>query len=252
MRALRCIDDRRMPPMRVLRCIDDRRMPPMRALRRIDDRRMPPMRALRCIDDRRMPPMRVLRCIDDRRMPPIRALRRIDDRRMPPLRALRCIDDRRMPPTRALRESTYFYPLLLLESSQLSFTQEDPRFRLADPICTFLFSLLVLVTTVTVLRDTLLVMMEAVPRDLSLEGLKQDLRSIDGVVALHDLHVWALTLDRNALSVHLAIENPNAHVQVLSMALTVAQDQHGFFSSTIQVEMFDEEKARECSECSEP
>ncbi|GFO31775.1 Zinc transporter [Plakobranchus ocellatus] len=140
---------------------------------------------------------------------------------------------------------------VLVAALIIKFT-EDPRFRLADPICTFLFSLLVLVTTVTVLRDTLLVMMEAVPRDLSLEGLKQDLRSIDGVVALHDLHVWALTLDRNALSVHLAIENPNAHVQVLSRALTVAQDQHGFFSSTIQVEMFDEEKARECSECSKP
>ncbi|RUS70263.1 hypothetical protein EGW08_021977, partial [Elysia chlorotica] len=81
----------------------------------------------------------------------------------------------------------------------------DPKFRLADPICTFLFSLLVLVTTVAVLRDTLLVMMEAVPRDISVEEIRRDLAALPGVVAVHRLHVWALTLDRNALSVHLAI-----------------------------------------------
>ena len=40
------------------------------------------------------------------------------------------------------------------------FLQPDERYRLADPICTFLFSIVVLVTTFTVLRDTLLVMME--------------------------------------------------------------------------------------------
>ena len=38
--------------------------------------------------------------------------------------------------------------------------QEDEEYRLADPICTFVFSLLVLCTTVNVLKDTLRIIME--------------------------------------------------------------------------------------------
>ena len=44
--------------------------------------------------------------------------------------------------------------------------QPEEKYRLADPICTFLFSILVLFTTVTVLRDTLHVIMEGMCRFL--------------------------------------------------------------------------------------
>ncbi|BFZ22610.1 hypothetical protein BsWGS_25649 [Bradybaena similaris] len=127
----------------------------------------------------------------------------------------------------------------------------DEKYRLADPICTFLFSILVLITTVTVLRDALLVVMEGVPRDLSIESLKNDLSLLDGVVTVHSLHIWALTLDRNALSVHLAIENSHIHDQVLSAATKLIQDRHHFFHSTIQVELYDEVMMNNCKECTE-
>ncbi|GFS14627.1 zinc transporter 2 [Elysia marginata] len=139
---------------------------------------------------------------------------------------------------------------VLVAALIIKFT-DDPKFRLADPICTFLFSLLVLITTVAVLRDTLLVMMEAVPRNLSLDTVRRDLMAIEGVIAVHSLHVWALTMDRNAISVHLAIGKSYCHDQVLSSALEVTQDRHHFFNSTIQVEQFDEARARGCTECCE-
>ncbi|XP_059179123.1 uncharacterized protein LOC131958238 [Physella acuta] len=137
---------------------------------------------------------------------------------------------------------------VLVAALIIKFTHDD-KFRLADPICTFLFSVLVLITTFTVLRDALLVVMEGVPRDLSYESLKRELAAIDGVVAVHSLHIWALTLDRNSLSVHLAVENPNLHSQVLAAATKLVQDNHHFIHSTIQVELYDEVTTRDCGEC---
>lgn len=81
----------------------------------------------------------------------------------------------------------------------------QPNFRLADPICTFLFSGLVLTTTIGLIRDASHVLMEGVPRNIQYHELRRDLKSINGVCNVHSLHVWSLTLDRNALAVHLAI-----------------------------------------------
>lgn len=81
----------------------------------------------------------------------------------------------------------------------------EPSFRLADPICTFLFSGLVLATTVGLIRDGVTILMEGVPRSIEYSSLRRDLKSIDGVRSVHSLHAWSLTLDKNAIAVHLAI-----------------------------------------------
>ena len=47
--------------------------------------------------------------------------------------------------------------------------------------------------------------MEGVPRNIQYQELRRDLKSIDGVCNVHSLHIWSLTLDRNAIAVHLAI-----------------------------------------------
>ena len=81
----------------------------------------------------------------------------------------------------------------------------QPELRIADPICTFLFSGLVLATTVGLVRDASHVLMEGVPRNIDYNQVRCDLKAIDGVHDIHDLHIWSLTLDRNALTAHLAI-----------------------------------------------
>lgn len=85
------------------------------------------------------------------------------------------------------------------------FLHFQPSFRLADPICTFLFSGLVLTTTIGLIRDASHVLMEGVPRSIHYHDLRRDLKNIDGVCNVHSLHIWSLTLDRNAIAVHLAI-----------------------------------------------
>eukprot|EP00357_Protocruzia_adherens_P014255 CAMPEP_0115035982 /NCGR_PEP_ID=MMETSP0216-20121206/41816_1 /TAXON_ID=223996 /ORGANISM="Protocruzia adherens, Strain Boccale" /LENGTH=254 /DNA_ID=CAMNT_0002415653 /DNA_START=118 /DNA_END=879 /DNA_ORIENTATION=- len=65
-----------------------------------------------------------------------------------------------------------------------------PDWRIADPICTFIFAVLVLFTTVGVAGDCLRVLMEGAPDDVDTKALEQELNALEGVTYVHDLHVW--------------------------------------------------------------
>jgi len=80
-----------------------------------------------------------------------------------------------------------------------------PEYKIADPICTFIFSALVLLTTYGIVRDALHVLMEGTPSGLNLKDITADLLSIDGVHSIHGLHAWSITIGRPALSVHVLI-----------------------------------------------
>lgn len=56
--------------------------------------------------------------------------------------------------------------------------QDDPRWYIADPICTFLFAILVLWTTRAILRDISDVLMERVPRGFCIKTLHDDLSRV--------------------------------------------------------------------------
>lgn len=62
-----------------------------------------------------------------------------------------------------------------------------------------------LVTTIPILKDLAIVLMEGTPPGLDYNAICAHLSAIPDVKMVHSLHVWALTLDKNALSVHLAV-----------------------------------------------
>ncbi|XP_063810830.1 proton-coupled zinc antiporter SLC30A2 [Pseudophryne corroboree] len=126
-----------------------------------------------------------------------------------------------------------------------------PEYKMIDPICTFLFSVLVLGTTLTILRDVLLVLMEGTPKGVNFNMVKDTLLSINGVKALHSLHIWALTVSQPVLSVHIAInENANAQM-VLKEASSQLQSKFNFHTTTIQIENYSEDMV-DCQECQDP
>lgn len=56
----------------------------------------------------------------------------------------------------------------------------QPNAKIADPLCTFVFSIIVMMTTCGIMKDSIAIILEAVPHSISTEKLKDDLRSIDG------------------------------------------------------------------------
>lgn len=124
-----------------------------------------------------------------------------------------------------------------------------PEWKLADPICTFLFSLLVLITTLNILRETIHVLMEGTPKNIKYNNVKVSLESIEGVVAAHSLHIWSLTVNKAALAVHLAIEQGYDSQKVLNIANQKLKNEFRIYHSTIQVELYQETVMTNCSEC---
>ncbi len=68
-----------------------------------------------------------------------------------------------------------------------------PSYSIVDPICTFTFSIIVFVVTMSIVKDCLRIIMEATPKGINVNAIKRDLLKIKGVETIHDLHVWALT-----------------------------------------------------------
>ncbi|XP_069815949.1 proton-coupled zinc antiporter SLC30A8 [Dendropsophus ebraccatus] len=126
-----------------------------------------------------------------------------------------------------------------------------PQYKIADPICTFIFSIFVLATTITVLRDILLVLMEGVPRGINYSAVKQSILAVNGVKSVHSLHLLALTMNQVILSVHVATDVSEESMRILKDVSKNIFDNYPFHSVTIQVEPI-EEQSPECMFCCEP
>ncbi|KAJ8735896.1 hypothetical protein PYW07_007516 [Mythimna separata] len=127
----------------------------------------------------------------------------------------------------------------------------EPSWNLVDPICTFLFSVLVLITTFNIIKDTLLVLMEGSPRGVDFQEVANTFLSLAGVVRVHNLRMWALSLDKTALSAHLAIRTGVSPQKVLEEATRLVHDKYNFFEMTLQIEEFND-GMEDCSQCKMP
>eukprot|EP00128_Syssomonas_multiformis_P009433 Colp12_sorted_trinity150504_noHs@6804 len=111
-----------------------------------------------------------------------------------------------------------------------------PEYKIADPICTFIFAVLVLFTTINILRDALHVLMEGAPKAVNITQLKADLVGIKGVVSVHDMHVWSLTMGKAALACHLDVNGESGCQDVLAEAQSIACNKYHIHHTTFQIE----------------
>ena len=108
-----------------------------------------------------------------------------------------------------------------------------PKYSIVDPICTYIFSIIVGFTTINILKDCIFVLMEGSPVDIDIEELENDLREIKGVKEIHDLHVWSLSIGKMSLSCHICCDNPQ---KTLKKAKKMIQKKYKIDHITIQVE----------------
>jgi cobalt-zinc-cadmium efflux system protein len=86
------------------------------------------------------------------------------------------------------------------------------------------------------LTHTIHILLEASPKHLDTDAIKQSLASVAHVLEVHDLHVWTITSGQDALSVHLVVESPNFTPHVLYDAHMRLQRDFGIRHATIQLE----------------
>jgi cobalt-zinc-cadmium efflux system protein len=117
----------------------------------------------------------------------------------------------------------------------------------ADPIVSILLSLLILVGAWRLLRESTDILLEGVPRHISLEEVRQRMMEVGGVRTVHDLHVWTVTSGVVAMSGHAVVPDLSAHPGALAM-LKKAVTGLGIVHATIQLEVEDECEGVDCLE----
>jgi cobalt-zinc-cadmium efflux system protein len=74
-----------------------------------------------------------------------------------------------------------------------------------DPLMGLLIVVIILGGTWGLLRESVNLMLDAVPRDIEIHDVRDYLASIDGVTGVHDLHIWAMSTRENGLTAHLVM-----------------------------------------------
>lgn len=123
--------------------------------------------------------------------------------------------------------------------------QDDPRWALADPICTFVFAILVLWTTMTILKDIAYVLMERAPPGIDVAKTLEYISHAPGVIDVHDFHCWSLTPGIPLLCAHVVASQGTDSGEVLRY-ITAFCKKIGIDHVTIQVHVVGDEGGCPC------
>jgi zinc transporter 2 len=106
-----------------------------------------------------------------------------------------------------------------------------PDWQIADPICTYLFSILVLMTTIPIFRDCMRIIMEATPTDIPVADLYNSILKLETVEEIIDFHCWSLAGGKYVMSCHV---RSNYHDEVVTAIDNLCKSpQWGIYHTTI-------------------
>jgi cobalt-zinc-cadmium efflux system protein len=110
-----------------------------------------------------------------------------------------------------------------------------------DPLLSIFVSLLILKSTFSVLAESYHFLMEGVPQNIDYVQIGQDLENINGVISVHDLHVWEMSPGYPALIGHLEIEDLSAWPRILESVKSMLLNKHKIDHITLQAEVPEDE-----------
>jgi cobalt-zinc-cadmium efflux system protein len=107
-----------------------------------------------------------------------------------------------------------------------------------DPALSLGIAALILWSSVSIVRETLNILLEGTPRGISLVDIRSTLAAIDGVEDVHDLHVWSLGSNLHALSSHITIADipPSESNLILDRINVVLRERFRIHHTTLQFE----------------
>lgn len=76
-----------------------------------------------------------------------------------------------------------------------------------DPLASILIGLLIAVSSWSILREGINILLEGTPTGIDMEAMIRDLMGIDGVQGVHDLHAWSISSSMHALSAHVLTDD---------------------------------------------
>ncbi|KAJ3190968.1 hypothetical protein HDU82_003759, partial [Entophlyctis luteolus] len=110
-----------------------------------------------------------------------------------------------------------------------------------DPAISLLISGLIISSAAPLVRSASFILLQGVPTSISVTRLREQILAIDGVVGVHELHVWGLSDSRNVASVHVRVAEGTSARPYMEVAAAIKRLLHGcgVHSTTVQPEFVD-------------
>ena len=107
-----------------------------------------------------------------------------------------------------------------------------------DPILSILIGVLIVWTAWDIIRESLNILLEGLPRGIRLNDVADRMRLVEGVLDVHDLHIWSLGSSTHALSCHVLIDDvpPSSSDCILRALNGVLADRYHIAHTTVQFE----------------
>ncbi len=109
---------------------------------------------------------------------------------------------------------------------------------IADPIIAVVIGLIILMGAVRLIRESIDILSETVPAHIRVEKVIEAIKNIQGVVDVHDLHIWTLTSGVYALSAHVLITDQmvSRSTGIIQTAQKSLREKFGITHATLQLE----------------
>ncbi len=112
----------------------------------------------------------------------------------------------------------------------------------ADPVTSVIIGFLILLSSFSLVRESVDILMQATPRHLDLAEVQRTLEEVAGVARVHDLHVWTLTSGLFTLTAHVVVNGAHDPHALLNALEHVIQQRFGIDHTTIQLEPQDRQQ----------
>ncbi len=108
----------------------------------------------------------------------------------------------------------------------------------ADPILSFAIGFVILFGAFRVTKEALHIMFEGTPKNVDFDKVNVEIKKLDFVKEVHDLHIWSIRSDYAALSAHVLVDVENLRVmqKTLSSISDMLKQKFGIYHTTIQLE----------------
>jgi cobalt-zinc-cadmium efflux system protein len=117
----------------------------------------------------------------------------------------------------------------------------------ADVVASVAIALLILPRTFALLREATDVLLEATPKGVDMDHVRQHILEAPGVIDCHDLHAWTITSGMNVVSAHVVIAEDTEPARVLDGLCACLSDDFDIEHSTFQLETADRRRLEEVS-----
>jgi cobalt-zinc-cadmium efflux system protein len=105
-----------------------------------------------------------------------------------------------------------------------------------DPLVSIAITLAIVVGAWDLFRESIDLALDAVPRGVDPDAIKEALAAVAGVIEVHDLHVWAASTSEVSLTAHLVVPDKDSHESALAAATALLRDRFRIAHTTIQLE----------------